>query len=536
MIQDFETFIRRGGDGAYTVLLREDGRLSDRAARRSAFDGRLDAVARENEAMLLRVLNAPDTPPAVTPRDLADPSGLRAEVLERWDAWIGPAEDEAVRDAAEERLLRAFAGALNEERQRALGIEGYVWRTRGDGKVRDAHAARSGRLFRWDDVPEGGHPGQDHNCRCVAEPVPEDLNRDIVLADFALPFGDLFGIDPADFLRGLRAATGAGAALLASEVLQAWVGAMRGRRVERVGARLGLDLTTVEGRLAATAYAAVQEGIVSARYPVLPKNSEAARIGGEAAALYELANPGTILETGSGGDRAEQRALQRFIEAAGTAHAQGSLRLRDGDFADGWIEVLPELTEDERRLGQLPGFTPARIEAWLESYTAEELGLPYRTGGGRPDDPGGSVVSTPIPDAAGPNILMIERTQSELDALATDPARGGVIDPKGEREKEIGLGAEAAGLIPGPITRDSTGAAEFIDVNGHAWDVKGFRSDFLPMQGGFEIERAMRNIEKELLSGHNVIVDTGNLSAEHSEMLRVEVDRRGHSDRVVYWP
>jgi SPP1 gp7 family putative phage head morphogenesis protein len=412
MIQDFETFIRRGGNGAYTVLLREDGRLSDRAARRAAFDGRLDAVARENEAMLLRVLNAPDTPPAVTPRDLADPSGLRAEVLERWDAWIGPAEDEAGRDAAEERLLRAFAGALNEERQRALGIEGYVWRTRGDGKVRDAHAARSGRLFRWDDVPEGGHPGQDHNCRCVAEPVPEDLTRDIVLADFALPFGDLFGIDPADFLRGLRAATGAGAALLASEVLQAWVGAMRGRRVERVGARLGLNLTTVEGRLAATAYAAVQEGIASARYPVLPKNSEAARIGGEAAALYELANPGTILETGPGGDRAKQRTLQRFIEAAGAAHAQGRLRVRDGDFADGWIEVLPELTEDERRLGQLPGLTPARIEAWLESYTAEELGLSHRTGGGVPDDSSGSIISTPIPDVAGPDVVVMDNPHS----------------------------------------------------------------------------------------------------------------------------
>lgn len=189
MIQDFETFIRRGGDGAYTVLLREDGRLSDRAARRAAFDGRLDAVARENEAMLLRVLNTPDTPPAVTPRDLADPSGLRAEVLERWDAWIGPAEDEAGRDAAEERLLRAFAGALSEERQRALGIEGYVWRTRGDGKVRDAHAARSGRLFRWDDVPEGGHPGQDHNCRCVAIPVPTEETDELIPIQFT-PDGD----------------------------------------------------------------------------------------------------------------------------------------------------------------------------------------------------------------------------------------------------------------------------------------------------------------------------------------------------------
>lgn len=284
MIQNFETFIRRGGDGAYTVLLRKDGRVSDRAARRAEFAARLDAVVRENDAMLLRVLNAPDAVPVVTPRDLADPADLRGDVLERWDAWIDPIE-EASRASAEDRLLRAFAGALNELRQRDLGIEGYVWRTQGDDKVRDGHAARAGRRFRWDEAPEGGHPGQDHNCRCVAEPVPADAARDVVLADFSLPFGNLFGADPTDFLHGLRGATGAGTALLASDALQAWVGAMRRRRVERVGARLGLDLATVEGRLAATAYAAVQEGIASGRYPVLPKELDAARIGGEAAAL-----------------------------------------------------------------------------------------------------------------------------------------------------------------------------------------------------------------------------------------------------------
>lgn len=27
-----------------------------------------------------------------------------------------------------------------------------------------------GRFFSWDDPPEGGHPGEDHNCRCRAEP------------------------------------------------------------------------------------------------------------------------------------------------------------------------------------------------------------------------------------------------------------------------------------------------------------------------------------------------------------------------------
>jgi len=52
---------------------------------------------------------------------------------------------------------------------------------------------------------------------------------------------------------------------------------MRDRRVDEAGARLGVDIATVEGRLAATAYALVQEGISSWGYPVLPKNSEFAR-------------------------------------------------------------------------------------------------------------------------------------------------------------------------------------------------------------------------------------------------------------------
>ncbi len=46
----------------------------------------------------------------------------------------------------------------------------YIWRTRGDTKVRASHAANNGKVFAWDNPPPTGHPGEDYNCRCTAEP------------------------------------------------------------------------------------------------------------------------------------------------------------------------------------------------------------------------------------------------------------------------------------------------------------------------------------------------------------------------------
>ncbi len=53
----------------------------------------------------------------------------------------------------------------------------YIWRTRGDGKVRSEHAERDGKEFSWDDPPDGGHPGEAPNCRCRAEDVEEDNKK-----------------------------------------------------------------------------------------------------------------------------------------------------------------------------------------------------------------------------------------------------------------------------------------------------------------------------------------------------------------------
>ncbi|UJW86475.1 phage minor head protein [Devosia sp. SL43] len=50
----------------------------------------------------------------------------------------------------------------------------YVWRTAGDNRVRDGHAARNGQIFAWNDPPEHGHPGREPNCRCWPEPYYGD--------------------------------------------------------------------------------------------------------------------------------------------------------------------------------------------------------------------------------------------------------------------------------------------------------------------------------------------------------------------------
>ena len=51
----------------------------------------------------------------------------------------------------------------------------YVWRTKKDDKVRDSHREREGKVFNRHVPPEGGHPGEDHNCRCWAETYRPDL-------------------------------------------------------------------------------------------------------------------------------------------------------------------------------------------------------------------------------------------------------------------------------------------------------------------------------------------------------------------------
>lgn len=65
-----------------------------------------------------------------------------------------------------------MVGQLNEERQKEVGIEEYIWETSQDDRVRITHQMNSGRRVRWDDPPtQTGHPGEDIQCRCIARAI-----------------------------------------------------------------------------------------------------------------------------------------------------------------------------------------------------------------------------------------------------------------------------------------------------------------------------------------------------------------------------
>ena len=83
-----------------------------------------------------------------------------------------------------------FNGRLSQLRQRQLGVEEYTWRTSDDERVRSSHSALDDTRQRWDRPPvtvtsgkragEQNHPGQDIQCRCIAEPVfLDDKGREI---------------------------------------------------------------------------------------------------------------------------------------------------------------------------------------------------------------------------------------------------------------------------------------------------------------------------------------------------------------------
>jgi len=85
-------------------------------------------------------------------------------------------------------------GALNEEKQTALGIELYTWETADDERVRPTHQDLDGKIFSWDgvtilngekyypasdpDFNDGAPttPGQPWNCRCVGRAYSPEMD------------------------------------------------------------------------------------------------------------------------------------------------------------------------------------------------------------------------------------------------------------------------------------------------------------------------------------------------------------------------
>lgn len=142
------------------------------------------------------------------------------------------------------------------------------------------------------------------------------------------------------------------------------------------------------------------------------------------------------------------------------------------------------------------------------------------------NDEGGSV-------PAGTNRPRFERTDEEYENLARDPSHGDQVSPASQAERDVGLGLEERGEIPGPIRRDPTGGAEFIDADGGEWDVKAYNSNF---PNGFDLDRIEDQLDRSRRLGENVMIDTRNLAPDDLASLRDLVDANELNEIVRFWP
>lgn len=107
-------------------------------------------------------------------------TGMSTDVLvERFEEDYGIQERDAERIAVDQ--IGKLNSDLNQDRQEALGVTKFIWRTVNDQRVRDEHAELDGQEFEWSDPPvdsETGEqmtPGSPIRCRCYAEPVLDDI-------------------------------------------------------------------------------------------------------------------------------------------------------------------------------------------------------------------------------------------------------------------------------------------------------------------------------------------------------------------------
>ncbi len=104
-------------------------------------------------------------------------AGFRAQrLVEDIQAQKGVSYNKAKFLARQETSL--MVSKYRQIRYEDLGIRKYQWSTSHDERVRPAHKALQGKVFRFDQPPvtdlhtmARNNPGEDYNCRCVAIPV-----------------------------------------------------------------------------------------------------------------------------------------------------------------------------------------------------------------------------------------------------------------------------------------------------------------------------------------------------------------------------
>lgn len=95
-------------------------------------------------------------------------SSLAAEIMDITDV-----SKKRANLIARDQTAKVF-GEMTKYKQKKAGISYFRWSTALDERVRPRHRPLEGKIFSWDDGWGGIYPGDEINCRCVADPVFED--------------------------------------------------------------------------------------------------------------------------------------------------------------------------------------------------------------------------------------------------------------------------------------------------------------------------------------------------------------------------
>jgi SPP1 gp7 family putative phage head morphogenesis protein len=122
-------------------------------------------------------------------RSIPIDAGKRAQKLALEAATGGRRADEVAAELADTENITANRAtliarteiakanaAITQARSEYVGATQYIWRTAGDGDVRESHREMNGKVFQFMSPPTlsdgmNGNPGEFPNCRCYAEPI-----------------------------------------------------------------------------------------------------------------------------------------------------------------------------------------------------------------------------------------------------------------------------------------------------------------------------------------------------------------------------
>lgn len=256
---------------------------------------------------------------------------------------------------------------VGEHRQRALGVVRYRWVTSRDERVRGnpagrypdarpSHHARDGKVFDWSAAPDDGHPGEPINCRCIAEPVLDDID------DAGEDRPGTFSFDPRALAGPVRARAVASYASTPTPAPQP---------VPVVVAPTSpgpppLDARRAFAAIASSAarHAAVDVGRARVARATPEGLATATRLLGRAVSAEDLADlagavPGGTVEIGQAGDG---------VRMIGTAvHPPTQLRVGEID-----VRITFDAAIDERRTGNdYESFQRFEVQAGARAYRGE---------------------------------------------------------------------------------------------------------------------------------------------------------------------